>query len=258
MNFGFSSAATERGPWAGVAFDPASLMGIAGVASGALGYLGATSAANTQASAARDAAGLAAGNLATTRADLAPWRMAGGNALTDLSSRLPGLSSPITMDQASLEATPGYQFTLDQGLKSVQNAAAAKGLGISGAALKGAARFATGLADSTYQNRFGNELASRQNSYNMLSGVSGMGQNAAAMTGTLGAQNTAAVNAANLGGATATASGMVGGTNALSNALTGGVNNYMNYDLLSRLVAQRNGASQPMPTTAPANFGRYT
>ena len=58
--------------------------------------------------------------------------------------------------QAGLEQTPGYQFTLSQGLKSTQNAAAARGLGVSGAALKGADTFATGLANQTYNQQYQN------------------------------------------------------------------------------------------------------
>jgi hypothetical protein len=65
-------------------------------------------------------------------------------------------NAPAMMTQEQLEKTPGYQFTLAQGLKATQNAAAARGLGISGAALKGAADYATGLADKTYQNQFAN------------------------------------------------------------------------------------------------------
>ena len=56
--------------------------------------------------------------------------------------------------QAELEATPGYKFARDQGLQAVQNSAAARGLGVSGAALKGAASYATGLADQTYGAQF--------------------------------------------------------------------------------------------------------
>lgn len=61
---------------------------------------------------------------------------------------------PPRMTQAELEQTPGYQFARSQGLQSVQNSAAARGLGVSGAAMKGAATFATGLADNTYQAQF--------------------------------------------------------------------------------------------------------
>src|SRR5664279_5795582 len=63
---------------------------------------------------------------------------------------------PGQMTQAQLEKTPGYQFQLGQGLAATQNSAAARGLGVSGSALKGAATFATGLADSNYQNQFAN------------------------------------------------------------------------------------------------------
>ena len=78
-----------------------------------------------------------------------------------------------SMSESDLESTPGYQFTLNQGEKAVQNSAAARGLGVSGAALKGAATYATGLSDSTYNTRlqqeqtsnaqnFGQELESNQ------------------------------------------------------------------------------------------------
>jgi hypothetical protein len=67
---------------------------------------------------------------------------------------------------AGLAQTPGYQFTLQQGLLGTQNAAAARGLGVSGAALKGADTFATGLASQTYNQQlnnaesiYGNQLA---------------------------------------------------------------------------------------------------
>ena len=53
-----------------------------------------------------------------------------------------------------MRQTPGYQFTLAQGLKATQSAAAARGLGVSGSALKGAGTYATGLADKTYLDQF--------------------------------------------------------------------------------------------------------
>lgn len=85
--------------------------------------------------------------------------------------------------QASLESLPGYQFDRAQGLKATQNAAAARGLGVSGAALKGAAKFATGLADKTY----GDQVTRLQN-------VATMGQNAAAQTGSLATQNAGTIS----------------------------------------------------------------
>ena len=69
------------------------------------------------------------------------------------------------LSQSQLEATPGYQFTEAQGLKGVQNSAAARGLGVSGAALKGAATYSTGLADSTYQQQYQDELTSNAQNF---------------------------------------------------------------------------------------------
>lgn len=230
---------------------------LSSLASGIIGANAAGNAADTQSAAARYAADLAAANGARTRADLEPFRAAGGNALTALMGRLPALSSPITFDQATLEATPGYQFTRDQGLKSVQSAAAAKGLGISGAALKGAARFATGLADATYDKRFANELASRTSNFNMLKGISDLGENAAAQTGSLGQASTTAQTNALTSGAAASAAGDVGAANALSNALTGGANSYVQNYFLQQLMKQSGGGGSSGSTGTPTANGVY-
>lgn len=163
-----------------------------------------------------------------TREDLSPYNKAGQAALKTLQGRLNYLTSPIVMDQATLEKTPGYQFNLAQGLKSTQNSAAARGLGNSGAALKGAASYATGLADSTYQQQFANENTNRENAYNRLMGLVQSGQNAAAQTGAYGTQTASSIGANTIAGGTATAAGYTGAANALA----GGVNNYMTYNAL--------------------------
>lgn len=52
----------------------------------------------------------------TTRADLAPYRVAGEQGTNALMAALPELTSQIKLDQAWLQQTPGYQFNLRQGL----------------------------------------------------------------------------------------------------------------------------------------------
>ncbi len=132
------------------------------------------------------------------------------------------LNSPllhaITMDQATLEKTPGYQFNLNQGLKSTQNAAAARGLGTSGAALKGAANFATGLADSTYQNQFNNAVTNQTNQFNRLNTVTQSGQNAAAGLGGIGQQTAANIGGNYVGAGNAAAAGINGSAASMGNA----------------------------------------
>lgn len=102
---------------------------------------------------------------------------------------------------------PGYQFTLNQGLKATQNSAAARGLGSSGAALKGAASYATGLAQSNYNNYF-----------NQLMGITQLGENAAAQTGAYGTQTASSVGNNLIGAGNATAASYLNTGNAVNNA----------------------------------------
>lgn len=237
----------------------------------------ATQAANTQSQAALQAAQLQSdtakaaaeqqrAQFDTTNANLAPYRNAGQGALSDLIASLglggpgqninpgglqyqtPGAYSSILSNpqfnptQAQLEATPGYQFNLTQGLQSVQNSNAAAGRGISGAALKGAASFATGLANNTlqtqaniFQNNYQNALAANQqgagifqtnlgNVLNPLSNLVGTGENASALTGQQGLQSVANANALQVGGANAGAAGLTGAANAGAAGLIGAAN----------------------------------
>lgn len=163
-----------------------------------------------------------------TREDLSPYNTAGQKATKMLSNRLTELTAPVVMDKASLAKTPGYQFNLQQGLKSTQSGAAARGLGSSGAAVKGAASYATGLADSTYQNQFNNAVTNQTNAYNRLIGLATLGKDAAAQTGSYGTQTAANIGSNTIAGDTATAAGYVGAANALTN----GVGNYMQYNAL--------------------------
>lgn len=163
----------------------AAVLGAGALGAGAT-IFGASKAADAQVSAADKAAAIQQQQYSTTRSDLAPYRDAGSNATDQLNKRLTELTTPIAMDQATLEKTPGYQFNLTQGMRGVTNSAAARGLATSGAALKGAATFATGLADSTYQNQFNNANTNQTNAYTRLKGLIDTGENAGAQTGVLG------------------------------------------------------------------------
>ena len=234
-------------------------MGLGAVAAATVGsaVIGAGAsmmAGNKAAAAAKDAAAQQMQMYQTTRGDLLPYNQTGQNALGgayNLASGSPTGGGPNFIDlaynqylpgkmtQAELEQTPGYQFDLAQGLKATQSGAAARGLGVSGASLKGAGTYATGLANKTYldqfnvaQQRFGDVLnlntgqqSNLQNQFGRLSGLATLGENAAAQTG---AQGTSAASTA---GQYINAAGL-DQSNALSNAsnaLSGGVNNYLGY-----------------------------
>ena len=101
-------------------------------------------------------------------------------------------------------------------------------LGVSGAAMKGAASYATGLADSTYQNQFNNANTNQTNAYNRLMGVAQLGENAAAQTGAYGTQTAQSIGNNTIQGGNAQAAGYLGAANALTN----GVNSYAQYSAL--------------------------
>ena len=219
MNFLWQTLLLNQIPKVGAA-----IIGSAAIGAASTAY-GASQASKAQTNAAGKAADTAMDMYDKTRKDLNPFRKAGTRALGNLEERLPFLTSPIVMDQATLEGTPGYQFTQKQGLKAVQNSAAARGLGVSGAALKGAAEYTTGLANNTYKDQFALENLNRTNEFNRLKGLVDTGQNAAAQTGTAG--TSAATTAANaqIGAGNAQAAGY----NAMGTAGANFANNVGGY-----------------------------
>lgn len=129
--------------------------------------------------------------------------------------------------QAALEATPGYQFTRDQGQKAVQNSYAAKGLGSSGAAMRGAADYATGLAGQTYEQRLQDYLSGYNNEFtNTYNAYTGQATNALNTYNNLSSN---ALNSYNIAGNLAYNTWGQGATQALnqySTKLTGAQNTY--------------------------------
>ena len=198
------------------------------IGSAVVGAGASIAGASAQAGATKDASAQQMAMYQQTRNDLLPFQKFGQAGANQLQSQLPNLTAPITMDEATLRNTPGYQFNLQQGLKSVQNGAAARGLGVSGAAMKGAASYATGLADSTYQNQFNNANTNQTNAYNRLMGVAQLGENAAAQTGAYGTQTAQSIGNNTIQGGNAQAAGYLGAANALTN----GVNSYAQYSAL--------------------------
>lgn len=167
--------------------------------------------------------------------EAAGYTPGGGAPQVNLPSGLSAgqLITPFQPTQAQLQATPGYQFTLNQGLQATQNAYAAQGLGTSGAALKGAANYAEGLASTTYQQQFQNYWTQNQNIYSMLTGMTNTGENAAAMTGNLGTSAASSAASALMAGASASAAGTVGSANAIA----GGVNSLGSLGLFYGLMS---------------------
>lgn len=111
------------------------------------------------------------------RADFAPYRQAGGKALTRLEALIHG--------ETDISDTAGYQFRLSEGYKGLEASQAGRRLG--GRAAKEAMRYGQGMASQEYGAEF-----------NRLKSMADMGTAAAAKTASLSAGTTARLGASQL------------------------------------------------------------
>jgi len=134
-----------------------------------------------------------------------------GNALTD----------PRTLMGTSFQSSPGYQYDLNQTMQGVTNSAAARGGITGGNTLMALQQNASGLANQNYYNWLGTFLNQANNYVGQVSGVSSLGENAAANLG-----NTGVAAANNIGNyMTQAGNANAAGTMGITNALTNGIQN---------------------------------
>jgi hypothetical protein len=234
---------------------PAAAVGLAAavVGGGATVY-----AANKAATANKNAQSLAttvqANNVNNAIKQEAPYTAVGSQAAGDLSTRLNDLTSPVTMDQSQLEATPGYQFTKDQGLKSLTNQYSASGkAGLPGAPSgpmdKAALEYGTGLANKTYLDQWNIANQNKANAFNRLQTVANLGQTATGnITGVeSGAANNISKNAQNVGAINAAQYGV--DATAITNAANQFSNAYLNSNALQNATNPKNNQTFPSTST---------
>jgi hypothetical protein len=257
----------------GVGVAAAATSAIGSVVGGSEAASGAKSAASTEAAASQAATAEQTAAREQEQTNVAPYLAYGTTAGNELTSELQSgqLGAAAPTDQNAIANMPGYQFTLQQGLLSTQNAQAAEGLGVSGSALKAAASYSTGLASTNYQNYFNDYWSNQNNRYTMLANTMNMGANAASNLNTniTSSSNTQATNtvnsAANQGAALTTAGTDTGNaTSSAGNALGSGVSNAL---IANSLLGQTQGGSTLSSTNStnalnaggsPSNFqGAY-
>lgn len=140
------------------------------------------------------------------------------------------LNKPFGMEE--FQASPAYQFNLQQGQQAIDKAAASRGKYYAPETLQSVAKYSQGMASNEFQNAYNNYNTNLGNIWNRLYSLSGAGQNAAASMGGFG--TTVASNAGNniTGAGNAQAAGQVGSANAYSGAASNAYNNYMMQQLL--------------------------
>lgn len=109
----------------------------------------------------------------TGRADLAPYRDAGVNALGQMQNfQMPNFSID------NFQASPDYQFRLTQGLDDVNTAAGAGLMRNSGRTMKALEDYRQDTAAGEYSNWYGRQMGQNQDQWNRYAQMAGLGGNA--------------------------------------------------------------------------------
>jgi len=202
------------------------------IVSAGVGMYASSKASSAQESAAQSAAASSDKSLQAQlemfyqqREDLEPWRDAGTksvNKLLEMQETGPG----------EFEASPGYQFRLEEGQKALERSAAAKGTLLSGGTLKAATRYGQDYATNDYDN-FLRRYYNRLTPYQSLAGVgqSAVGQsyeNQPNYINWAAQQGTYATQAGN-----AKAQGYANMSNAVTGGIASGTQNLMTLKYLN-------------------------
>jgi len=208
------------------------------------------------------------------RADLAPYRQGGTTAQNQLMTLL-GIGGDQNAQgygkyardfgMSDFTTDPGYQFRLEQGMRALNASAAAKGMGMSGANIKGATEYGQNLGSQEYQNAFNRYQANRTAQLAPLQSLYAGGQAAAAgsaaQAGALGSNLGQTYTGlgqglaqAEVAGGNAQASGYLNQTNAVTNALNQGMSSYMQGQYLNRLGGGGSNLSYLSPSQGGMGF----
>lgn len=139
-------------------------------------------------------------------ARFAPYYDIGTNALRGLNYEVMGGDMPEGF--AGFQASPGYQFRLNEGQRMLEGSAAAAGNLYSGNTLRALTDYGQGMAS----NEYGNYIA-------RLGSLAGMGQAAAGNQANAGANFAAGAGQAIAGLGNAQAAGAIGGGNAINQGI---------------------------------------
>lgn len=231
-NTGTGTGAAASGDWWE---NPAALAAMVA----ALQAGGSIVAGNQQAAAAGEAAGIQSAAMDRALAEqkrqfdaqqtnLKPWLEAGGRALTELENfdqNNPAFS--FTQDD------PSYTFRFNEGLKALQNSAAARGTLLSGNTMRSITDYGQQAASQEYQNAFNRYQTTRGQKLNRIQSLAGVGQSAVQQANSAGQNYANSMGNLVTGQGQAQAQGMTDAAGAKTmgwvgagNAILGGLNNY--------------------------------
>lgn len=203
-----------------------------GVITAYMGNQAAQSAADSQSKAAGASNATQLQMYNQQRADLEPWRQAGGVAL----GQMQGADYQRDFTQADFKKDPGYDFRMAEGQKALERSASARGGLQSGGTLKALSRYSQGVASDEYNNAYNRFNGDRDRRFNRLASLAGVGQTANAQNAA-GGQNYANQYGQNvMGSANAQGAAQMAQANNMTNLAQTGTNTWMQYQMMNRLA----------------------
>ena len=122
---------------------------------------------------------------------------------------------------SDFQADPGYAFRMKEGLKGLDQQAAARGGLISGNALRAAQQYGQELGSQEYQNAFNRYQTNRTNVLNPLQSLLGQAQSTANTLGSAGQTYASNAGSTMMAAGNARASGYTGSADAWNRAMGG-------------------------------------
>lgn len=224
------------------------IIGGATLASGLIGADAAKSAASKQSDAAANALGLQKQMFGQTQANFKPYLDVGKGATYSLGSMY-GIgqdgSTGGQQDYSKFYNSPDFKFAQEQGSLGLDRYQNAKGMALSGGALKDVAQFNQGLATQQFGNYF-----------NRLLSLSQLGQGAAGAAAGSAQNFSGQISNSIQGQGQAQAAGAVGSANALTGGINSGISNSLLYNAINRSSYAPSGQATNLPMNiSPGNAG---
>ncbi len=218
-------------------------MGAAIAGSAILGAMSSANAADAQSESAAMSTAEQRRQYDLTRQDQAPWREAGLGGLNKMEYLLGTGEAEMKADPdygsllrdfglEDFTKDPGYDFRLSEGEKGINRSLAARGGLFSGAAGKALSRYNQDFASNEYGNAYNRYNTNQGNKFNRLASLAGIGQSATNQVQQAGQNAANNISSNMIGSGNAQASGIMG----IGNAISGGLNNYMQYNMMNKML----------------------
>lgn len=213
-----------------------------------IGAIGSGIASGQQQAGAQQAANIAAGQQGKNVGYQAPYTNIGAGA-TSLLGHFTGAGSDLGIggyagmlqpfdEQTFRQYSPAYQFQQQQGMQGVLNGSSHDQSSLGGNVSKELIDYNQGLANTAFNNAFGQYQTQQNNIYQRLAGLAGMGAGAA------NSLTSSGTNLAQYQGSALAAKGTYGaqGTQGIAGALAGGLSNAQYGNFLRSLGIGGSGA----------------